>query len=174
MTPARLRAILDAYGADPARWPADERDAALRLLAHSAEARRHHDVAARLDDALDAAPSEVASPALAGRVLRAAPGPRKLRIVGLIAAAPLAAAAGLVFWLVSTRAPAPRPLSENEIVALGVYETPTDALIASTETDLVEEAPALGCSPDELGCIDLDLPESDDSSRRDIMGRIRA
>ena len=175
MTLVRLCAILDAYGADPARWPADERDAALRLVARSPEARRHRDAAAILDDALDAGPTEAASPALAARVLAAAPRPRRLRIGRLVAvAAPLAAAAGLVFWLVRAPAPGPRSLSETDIAALGVYDTPTDALLASTGTDLVEEAPELGCSAGELGCIDLELSDSDDTSRREVTGRIRA
>ncbi|MBL8700380.1 MAG: hypothetical protein JNK67_18535 [Alphaproteobacteria bacterium] len=33
ITAERLREILDAYGAEPHRWPADERDAALALIA---------------------------------------------------------------------------------------------------------------------------------------------
>ena len=32
MTPERLRALLDTFGADPRRWPAAERDAARALL----------------------------------------------------------------------------------------------------------------------------------------------
>jgi hypothetical protein len=176
MTLPRLRAILDAYGADASRWPADERDAALRLLARSSEARRHRDAAAVLDDALDAAPTEVASPALASRVLGAAPRRRRVRIERLIVvAAPLAAAAGLILWLVRAPAPEAPSLSATEIAALGVYDTPTDALFASTGTDLVEEPPELGCSSGELGCIDLDPSEpDDDTSRRETPGRMRA
>lgn len=50
MTPERLKQILEAYGADPARWPADEREAAARLV----RAERERDEARALDRALDA------------------------------------------------------------------------------------------------------------------------
>src|SRR5207237_8400141 len=94
MMAARLHAILDAYGADPAHWPAAERDAALALLARSPEARRQHDAAARLDAALDASPVDVPAPALAARVLRATPRPRVRRVERWMAVvAPLAVAA---------------------------------------------------------------------------------
>jgi len=173
MTPARLHAILDAYGADPARWPAAERDAALALLARSAEARRHHDQAARLDAALDAAPVDVPSPALAGRILRAAPRPGALRLERLVAiATPLAAAAVLVLWL--ARSPAPTPLAPEAIAALGSLEMPTDTLLRPTGPDLVDTAPALGCTDGDLGCLDLDSGWSDDSARHDLEGRMRA
>src|SRR5204863_9489828 len=39
MTIDRLRTMLDAYGAAPARWPEAEREAALTLIAQSPEAR---------------------------------------------------------------------------------------------------------------------------------------
>jgi len=167
MTAARLHAIIDAYGADPARWPAAERDAALALLVRSPEARRHHDAAAGLDAALDASPVEVPSPALAARVLRATPRRRPVR-VGRWAAAPLAAAAVLVLWLV--RSPAPAPLTADAIAALDTYSLPTDTLLFSTGSDLVDLP---GCSEDDLGCIDLGSGWGDESTRRDD-GRMRA
>jgi hypothetical protein len=54
----RLLAIIEAHGADPGRWPAEERDPAVALLETSAVARRALDDAARLDTLLakDAAP----------------------------------------------------------------------------------------------------------------------
>lgn len=52
MTPARMRAILDAYGATPARWPDAERVAAQDWAARHAEAFA---ALARADAALDAA-----------------------------------------------------------------------------------------------------------------------
>lgn len=52
---ARLEQVLAAYGADPRRWPAAERDAALALIERSAEARARVAEARRLDRALDAA-----------------------------------------------------------------------------------------------------------------------
>src|SRR6266702_3414702 len=61
MTLQRLQQLLDAYGADPERWPAEERLAALALLAHSPEAQTQRE--------------QVAHPSaeLAARILAAAP-----------------------------------------------------------------------------------------------------
>jgi hypothetical protein len=176
MTVVRLHALLDAYGADPARWPAAEREAALGLLARSPEARAYRDAAARLDAALDAAPpADAPSADVVARVLRAAPRRRWIRIERIVAvAAPLAAAAGLVLWLVRAPAPAPPALSERQIAALDVYDTPTDALLASIEGDVVDDPPALGCSPGALGCLDVDPQEPDDTSRRETTGGMRA
>lgn len=56
MTLGRFQEILDAYGADPRRWPAAERNDAEALLARSAEARRAQDEARRLDRMLDMLP----------------------------------------------------------------------------------------------------------------------
>lgn len=53
MTLERLQTILDAYGADPARWPEAERMAAERLLAAMPEAHVKYEAAARLDTMLD-------------------------------------------------------------------------------------------------------------------------
>lgn len=54
MTLDRLQTILDAYGGNPERWPADEREAAIALIANSPEARRMVNAAAPLDRALAA------------------------------------------------------------------------------------------------------------------------
>lgn len=70
---ARFEAILDAYGADPARWPEAERDAALELMRREPEGAQAALAAARaLDAALDAAPDAAPSEALRARVLAAA------------------------------------------------------------------------------------------------------
>ena len=53
MQRARLQRLIDAYGADPARWPAAERDAAKRLLAETPAMSARLEDAARLDRALD-------------------------------------------------------------------------------------------------------------------------
>jgi len=55
MTIERLRQILDAFGADPARWPKAERDAALALLARSPQVRRFREEARQLDSLLNEA-----------------------------------------------------------------------------------------------------------------------
>ena len=48
----RFRAILESYGAAPARWPEAERDRALALIAKSEDARKLCDAAGHLDDVL--------------------------------------------------------------------------------------------------------------------------
>jgi hypothetical protein len=75
MTLARLGELLDAYGADPERWPYEEREAACALLARSAQAQRRQEASAQLDAVLNLAPSHAASPALLERILAAAPQP---------------------------------------------------------------------------------------------------
>lgn len=175
MTLDRLRTLLDAYGADPARWPAAERAPALELLARSPEARADRVAAARLDDALDAVPGVDASAAIVARVMRSAPRSRAIRVERFVAVVtPLAVAAALVLWLVQPPAPPPPSLSASEITALGDYDTPTDALMAAVGNDVVDDPPALGCSPGALGCLDLDPREPDDTSRRETLGRILA
>jgi hypothetical protein len=49
---SRLRAILEAYGADPQRWPADEREAATALTRSSVPAARMLAEARMLDSVL--------------------------------------------------------------------------------------------------------------------------
>ncbi len=73
MSLARLRALLDAYGANPDRWPPEERDAGRALLAQSPQAQRWRDASAQLDALLDLTPAATASPALVERILAAAP-----------------------------------------------------------------------------------------------------
>ena len=65
MTLQRLQAILAAYGAAPAHWPAAERAAVELLIAHSAEAARLVAQARDLDRALDASTADVPADALA-------------------------------------------------------------------------------------------------------------
>src|SRR5690349_13576018 len=73
---ARFEALLDAYGAEPRRWPADRRAAAEALLKRSPEAQALHATAQRLDALIDTAPAEPAPAHLIGRVIAAAPQPR--------------------------------------------------------------------------------------------------
>ena len=95
MNAERLRQLADAYGAEPGRWPAAEREAALALLAEDRRAERLLFEARKLDAALDASPTPAVSPALRERVLAAAgglgPQPRR-RFAGL---SPLGWASGL-------------------------------------------------------------------------------
>ena len=164
MTTHRLQEILDAYGADPARWPAEERDAAAALLARTPALRTE---AARLDALLDATSAvDEPSPALVARVLAAAPARRRARIVRfpvVAAAASLAAAAGLVVWLAGARGPSSQPgVSLDD---LGTYATATDVLLGPLGWDVIDTEPALGCSqPGTLGCPPLDDAGASDST----------
>lgn len=76
MTPDRFRTIVDAYGAEPRRWPATEQAAAQAwVAAHPAEADAILAAAAPLDAWL--AQDAIAAPdtALFARVLASAPSP---------------------------------------------------------------------------------------------------
>jgi hypothetical protein len=75
MTLDRFRAIVAAYGADPARWPAAERAAGEALLTVSVEAQALLGEAAPFDAALDALPAFHPTPAMRTAVLAAAPRP---------------------------------------------------------------------------------------------------
>ncbi len=55
ITPERLRHLLDAYGANPSRWPPGERDAMRTLLERSPELVSWQHRAAELDGLLDQA-----------------------------------------------------------------------------------------------------------------------
>ena len=50
----RFKAIVDAYGADPDRWPEGERDAALRFMTQDARAEAWLDEAMAIDGLLSA------------------------------------------------------------------------------------------------------------------------
>jgi hypothetical protein len=73
MTLDRFRAIVAAYGAEPARWPAAERAGCESLLTVSIEARALVGEAASLDAALDALPAFHPTPAMRTAALAAAP-----------------------------------------------------------------------------------------------------
>ena len=71
---AALAALLEAYGADPARWPQEKRRAAEQLVARDPRARALLGEAQALDRLLDAAPGAEAGrvAALSTRILAAA------------------------------------------------------------------------------------------------------
>lgn len=74
MTAARFATLLDAYGADPNRWPAAERAAGLAYLKGSEEARAAMEPAAALDSLLNViAPSTQISEDLVDRIHALAP-----------------------------------------------------------------------------------------------------
>jgi hypothetical protein len=90
MTLAEFEKLLDIYGADRPRWPADARAAAAHLAARDAEACRLLAEAEALDRVLQNAPvpALAVEAALADRIVAAAQ--RSPRIVKLPAAAPAA------------------------------------------------------------------------------------
>jgi hypothetical protein len=77
----RLKILLDAYGADPGRWPDGQREAARELLTRSPEARAYVQQASVLDTLLDTAPL-TAPPGLDAAALAA----RIMRMPGRVAA----------------------------------------------------------------------------------------
>lgn len=67
----RFAALVDAYGASPARWPEAERAAAMELMKTSPEARRLAEEADALDRLLDLPETAPATRALQDRILAA-------------------------------------------------------------------------------------------------------
>ena len=94
MNAERLEQLIEAYGASPRRWPADERAAAERLLAGRPELRASLQAAGDLDHWLDLSPNPRPSMALHDRVLASAiqAGRGRVRVFGL--SRPLAWLAG--------------------------------------------------------------------------------
>jgi hypothetical protein len=150
---ARFRELLDAYGADAERWPADERAGARGLLAREPEARAALAAAAALDRILDLAPAAEPSAALVGAVLAGAPAvhrrARARRALAVVV--PLALAATLLVWFARDHAPAPTVLTAEAIADLGQYATPTDVLLSSSD-EVLDTLPAIGCDAAWPGC----------------------
>ena len=61
LSPSRAKALLNAYGAEPEKWPEDERGDLLQLLAQSPELQALRETASRLDGLLDEWQPEVIS-----------------------------------------------------------------------------------------------------------------
>lgn len=194
-SPARLRAILEAYGGDPLRWPEAERDAMVALLAQSDEARRLHRQALSLDAALDALPALAPSAGLEERIVavtrapgagstparpaahRAGATPRgagrgtRRRVRILAASLPLAAAAALGLWVFAERstpvAPSPEPTLEMRLAEIGGYDTPGDALLDVAGVDAYEIDPWVGCPESVLGCLEAESEPDEPLSLED-------
>lgn len=127
MDPTRAQEIIAAYGADVARWPADEREAAQAMIAGDPSLRAALAAAAALDADLGIwamAPvraDDVAASAAADAALARMPAPRRwlpaAAVGGSIAASLLAA----VLWLPSTgNDVAPTQIAEATPVAAPV------------------------------------------------------
>lgn len=82
----RFKTLVDAYGADPDRWPQDERAAAQDLLVQSAAARAYAAAAAPLDLILDRTPLNplvgVDAATIAALIVRNSPSAGKPAVVG--------------------------------------------------------------------------------------------
>jgi hypothetical protein len=69
MSEERFKSLVEAYGSEPARWPAAEREAALRLMQASSKARAAVELARELDVKLGAAGAVQVPVALTNRLL---------------------------------------------------------------------------------------------------------
>jgi hypothetical protein len=183
MSLERLRALLDAYGANPDRWPPEERAAALALLEQSPQAQRWRDASARIDALLDHAPGFEVSATLIDRILAAAPTPapsanrtpppyrhitRRVRTWRTLAAAlPLAAAAVLVLWVLNK--PSQSPERSNVTLAeIETFDVPTDALLDVPSVEALDRVPTFGCAGGGLGCVDTGEADNRSQSALDV------
>ena len=153
--PDRVRALIDAYGADPGRWPADERETALALLSREPELARHAEEARALDGLLDAVahPDSTSAPSTALKVrLKDIPDRRGLLgwivdAIGVWRPATGLVTAGLMGIAVGVTVP---ELTDPRLVPTGVAETAIaeTVLIESTITD--DGAPVIAHPTDTL------------------------
>ena len=177
MTLTRLRALLDAYGANAERWPPAERERAVALLAESSQARALQAATARMDALLDTVAAPQPSPELVRRALAGAPMPRRLRPRAgprrlMAVAAVLAAAAAVLIWLLPGRErTGSEPMQQYAIGYQGVYTTPTDVLLVPPGLDLSRTAPVVGCTEKGLGCSVSDV-STEKQSRSHGVGRV--
>ncbi len=179
MTLERLRAILDAYGAAPDRWPPEERTAAVLLLDRSEDARPAHAEAMHLDIALDHANAPGPAPELVARLHR-----RGIARQGLSARI----AAMLPGWLSGgTRAPWTRPAAFALTMGLGIViglaiprggdpgaDRPQTARLAVGAVTAFEPDAAAGDGDEDgvsvLILLDLDSGSQEDSDSGDAEG----
>lgn len=73
MNPSRFEALISAYGAEPARWPAAERETALAFASAHPDAGAMAEAERALDDALDAWKPQFPTMALRNAILAASP-----------------------------------------------------------------------------------------------------
>lgn len=136
LTDDRVRAMIDAYGADSSRWPVEERSGALARIARTPELRAALDNARALDALLDTIPNPAASPAMKVS-LKDIPDQRRgagwlgwlgSAVASWQPAAGLAAAGILGLWIGITQPnfPAPTLLGETPVAADALFEDPLD------------------------------------------------
>lgn len=78
MNRERFQQLIQAYGADPSRWPLADRAQAESLRLADPEARAAAETEGALDDALDAWKPQFPTMDLRNRILAAAPKPRSV------------------------------------------------------------------------------------------------
>jgi hypothetical protein len=136
----RFRALVESYGADAGRWPAEERRRRESPEARSAQAEGWLDEARRLDASLDAVADVVPSPALLRGVaeIPLRHGPSRAwgwwpfgRARNLLAAAVAVAAMGMVIGVT-----APEPTATEDTEA-GLDELSTLALGVDVSEELL-------------------------------------
>ena len=144
LTADRVRALLDAYGADHGRWPQAERAAAQRLMAADPALAAEVAEAAAVDTLLDALPDPAPGPAL--RVaLKAIPERDRLGWTDRLAAlwpfeAPWRPAAGLA-----------AAAAVGLVIGLATPETSTaDAALTVAYHDPVADAAAMASGASAL------------------------
>ncbi len=119
MTPERFRQIVDAYGAAPRRWPADERAAAEAFARHDADAQAMLAREAGFDRMLGAYRIAPAGGALTGAVIASARPRRRLLwtaiLQGLgVAVAGLAGALAGAFLMTAYAPSAPTFIDDDD------------------------------------------------------------
>lgn len=135
----RVKAILDAYGADPAHWPEAERAAMKRAVSSLAEFTALRDEQAGLDHLLNQDRIALDAAALKARILVTAPRPApqasRGRVGGRIPA--FAAAASLVvgslLGFVTAAATVNRDMAAENLLADAFAEPASAALYIETE-----------------------------------------
>jgi hypothetical protein len=118
MDEERFERLIEAYGAESARWPQAERALALRYLAATPAAHRTRAGARRLDEVLDAWAPDGAGASLIARIAASVPAVRIVRArdlwisgVGLAAACVIGVMVGAGFGAASVNT---GPVREND------------------------------------------------------------
>ncbi|HEY1837816.1 MAG TPA: hypothetical protein VGG36_09180 [Rhizomicrobium sp.] len=146
MTPTRLAAVLNAYGASPERWPEAERASATALISSNPHLQAEADRARELDAVLDTAPMVTVPAELYGRILagfdRIAAQPSVRRFLNRIAnvvwpdaplwqpstALAMSLVAGLVLGVMAPVAGATQHRSSDMTVAFEMPQSSDDGL----------------------------------------------
>ena len=185
VTLKRLGNLLDAYGADPDRWPEQERAAALALIDSSSDARAMRDDARSLDSVLDFVEQPAISPALARRVQKLHRPARRNPLSAIFA--------GLIPWMHDRFRPAPRFAWQGAVAAAGVigiatgvalseftFEQPrtaapvTELALQATEPFVSESSVILVGSTDSEGSLALTTALDTDFSELSLTGNDNA